>query len=455
MKIFCLAMIAAGALLAGPKETPPQGSAPRPFHLAKTDDFVLPNGMKVTIVPYGVVPKVAVRAYVNAGALYEPADQVWISKLTAKLMKEGTASRSSQQLASDVADMGGELQVNADADYATVGGVMLSDAGPRFIRVVADVLQNAALPESELKRLKADLSRELAVDRSSPQGIAQERFFQTIFPNHPYGRVYPADAALAGYTIDQAKAFYGANFAATRTHLYVAGRLDPGLREAITTSFSNWKKGTAPEVQNPAGVKTHSLQVIDRPGAAQSTVMIGLPVASATSPDYVPEDVLDSLLGGSFGSRITSNIREQKGYTYSPFSFVGTRGRVSYWVEQADVTTNVTGPSLKEIFSEIGRIRQEAPKAPELNGIETYLSGLFVLKNTISPGAVISQLHFVDAQGLERSFLTDYVPKVNAVKPADIQRVAETLLVPSKMTVVVVGDVSKIKDQLKPYETVE
>jgi predicted Zn-dependent peptidase len=161
---------------------------------------------------------------------------------------------------------------------------------------------------------------------------------------------------------------------------------------------------------------------------------------------------MDSLLGGSFASRITSNIREQKGYTYSPHSVVGTYRNLAYWAEIADVTTSVTGPSLKEIFYEVDRIRQDPPAAPELKGIQNYLAGIFILNNTISPDAVISQLHFVDSQGLDRSWLSNYVQKVVAVTPGEIQRVAESYITPSKMTVVVVGDKSKIADQLKPYE---
>ena len=175
-------------------------------------------------------------------------------------------------------------------------------------------------------------------------------------------------------------------------------------------------------------------------------------MADPTSPDYLVLDVMDSLLGGSFAFRITSNIRDQKGYTYSPRSQVGTRKHLAYWLEAADVTTAVTGPSLKEIFYEIDRIRKEPPSAQELKGIQNYLAGLFVLKNT-SPDGLIAQLHFVDSQGLERSFLSSYVQKVMAVTPQEIQRVSESYIVPSKMTIIVVGDKAKIAEQLKPYES--
>ncbi|MBV9300845.1 MAG: insulinase family protein [Acidobacteriaceae bacterium] len=438
--------------LASVKETPPEGGPPKPFHLPPAEDFTLPNGMKVTIVPYGSVPKVAIRAYIKAGGVNEPDNQVWMSRLTALLMKEGTKTRSSEQIAQEAADMGGQLEINANTEYTVAGGVVLSEFGSQFINLLADVLQNPLFPSSQLTRLKADLERELAVDKSEPRSLARERFLQVLFPNSPYGRVFPSESALKGYTLEAAQAFYGANFGGSRTHLYIAGKLTPGLREAVQSAFESWSRGTAAPQLSTHPAESRSLSLIDRPGAAQSTLYMGLPVANPLSPDYVALDVMDALLGGSFVSRITSNIREQKGYTYSPFSQIDTRTHLAYWVEIADVTTAVTGPSLKEIYYEIDRMRKDPPSEPELKGIQNYLAGLFVLKNTISPDAIIAQLHFVDSQDLPRSFLSNYVQNVLAVKPGDIQRVAETYIVPSKMTTVVAGDKAKIADQLKPYE---
>lgn len=435
-----------------PKETPPQGPPPKPFHLPVTTDFTLPNGMQVTIVPYGVVPKVAVRVFVNAGGINEPAGQVWVSKLTAMLMKEGTHNRSGEQVAREAAEMGGQVEVEAGSDFTSVGGVVLSDFGTKFIALLADVTQNPLLPAGELPRLKADLGRQLAIDKTEPGTLARERFLKTLFPDHPYGRTLPAENELQGYTLDNVQAFYKANFGAARTHLYVAGKLEGDLKRAIEQAFGGWTKGNPAPAPEAHLSKTRSLQVIDRPGAEQSNLLIGLPVADPASADYIKLDVMDSLLGGSFASRITSNIREQKGYTYSPFSQISTRPHLAYWIQTADVTTNVTGPSLKEIFFEIDRLRKDPPGKEELQGIQNYLAGIFVLRNTISPDAIIGQLHFVDAQGLDRSYLSTYVQKVMEVKPTDIQGMAETYLVPSKMTIVVLGDKSKIADQLKPYE---
>ena len=202
----------------------------------------------------------------------------------------------------------------------------------------------------------------------------------------------------------------------------------------------------------PKPESKRELEVIDRPGAAQSTIMMGLPVVDPSNPDYIGLQVMDALLGGSFGSRITSNIRESKGYTYSPFSTVNTHYRDAYWAESADVTTNVTGPSLKEIFYEIDRISKEAPTEEEMTGTKNYMAGIFIIRNSSRRG-VVSQLNYVDLHGLGDDYLSTYVQKIHAVTPAQAEALAKKYIVPDKMTIVVVGDKSKIADQLAPYES--
>ena len=171
---------------------------------------------------------------------------------------------------------------------------------------------------------------------------------------------------------------------------------------------------------------------------------------SASDDWHTTKSTVDLRVGGSFASRVTSNIREQKGYTYSPSSQVSRRYHDAYWAEVADVTTAVTGASLKEIFGEIERLQKEAPGAAELQGIQSYLSGLFVIQNS-TRGALIGQLRYVDLQGLGENYLKTYVQKVNAVTPADVQTMTAKYIKPEMMTIVVVGDKAKISEQLTPY----
>jgi zinc protease len=194
-----------------------------------------------------------------------------------------------------------------------------------------------------------------------------------------------------------------------------------------------------------------TLVLLDRPKAEQSNLLIGLPVAANPAhPDYVPFQVVDAMLGSAFFSRITSNIREDKGYTYSPGSYIDSHRGSAIWIEGADVTTNVTGESIKEILKEVNRMRQEPPSERELQAVKNALVGQFVLQNA-SLGGLISGLIMTEEYGLGDDWLSNYVQKVTGVTRADVQRLSETMLDPNKMTIVVVGDKEKIDKSLEPY----
>jgi zinc protease len=394
---------------------------------------------------------VTVRAVTRTGNLNDPAGKTWLADLTGDLMKEGTATRSGQQISEEAARMGGTLSVSVGDEQTSVGLDVLSEFGADAVALVADVLQRPSLPASELERLKNNLRRNLAIARTQPSQIAFERFRKVLYGEHPFGVVFPTDDALKGYTIEDVRKFYADNYGAQRTAVYVAGVFDAkAMRQAITQAFDKWAKG-APAVENvPKPTSARAVHLINRPGAAQSTIYLGLPVVDPSHKDYIPLVVTDYILGGAFTSRITSNIRENKGYTYSPSSQVSTRFRDAYWVEVADVTTNVTGPSLKEIFFEIERLQKEPPSEAELRGIKNNLAGIFVIQNSSRAG-IISQLAFLDLHRLPETYLTNFVQNVINVTPADVQRAAREYLRADRMAVIVVGDEEKIAEQIKPY----
>ena len=433
------------------KQTPPAGGPPKPFNVPAHESYALPNGMKVTLVPYGNLPKVTLSLVVRTGNLNEPADMPGLADMVGKLMKEGTSSKSSKQVAEQAAGMGGAVNITVGADESDVTADVLSDFGAKGVTLLADVAQHPLFPESELPRLKTDAERQLSISKAVPQNMALEKFRKILYGDHPYGTVFPTLESIQKTTVADIRKFYEGNFGAARSHLYVAGRFDAAeVKKAIAGSFGGWAKGPAATANVPKVKPQHVLDLTDRPGAAQSTLLVGMPVPDATSPDAIPLGVTNALLGGSFGSRITSNIREQKGYTYSPSSQISRRYHDAYWAETADVTTQFTGASLKEIFSEIDKLAKEPPAAAELKGIQSYLSGLFVIQNS-SRGALINQLRFVDFQGLGEDYLRTYVQKVNAVTPADVSKMTSRYIQPDHMTIVVVGDKAKVAEQVAPY----
>ncbi|MGH7544238.1 MAG: M16 family metallopeptidase [Gemmatimonadota bacterium] len=456
-----LALAAATVLTVTPiwaqdgNETPPEGGKPREFRIPETRSFTLDNGMEVTLAPYGWLPKATVQLVVRAGNLNEAADQVWLADLTGDLMMEGTASRSGGQIAEDAARIGGSVDVSVGPDETTVGGNALSEYATDLVGLVGDIARNPVFPASEVDRLVADRVRELSIARSQPQQIVLEQFRSLMYPDHPYGRIFPTQAMLEGYTLEDAQAFHGANWGAARAHLYISGRFDEAAVEAaVREAFGDWETGPTAAVDVPEPVSERKIVLIDRPGAVQSTVYLGLPVADPSEPDWIAQGVTNSLLGGSFNSRITSNIRETKGYTYSPFSQVSARYRDAYWVEAADVTTDVTGASLKEIFYEIDRLQSEPPSEEELAGIQNYTAGTFVLTNS-SPSGIINVLRFLDLHGLDRSYLTGYVQNVYAVTPEEVSRIAREVLDDERMLIVIAGDEAVITDQVRPYGEIE
>ncbi|NUO83191.1 insulinase family protein, partial [candidate division KSB1 bacterium] len=215
----------------------------------------------------------------------------------------------------------------------------------------------------------------------------------------------------------------------------------------------DWEAGSPASTNIPNPVSKRVLHLIDLPGAAQSTIYLGLPVINPKDKDYRALLLTNTLLGGFFSSRVTANIRENKGYTYSPFSSVSSRYRDAYWLQVADVTTEVTGPALNEIFHEIDRLQNEAPSEEELDGVKNYMAGTFVLQNS-SRNGIINQLAFLDLHGLDDSYLTDYVKTIQAVTPAEVQRLAQTYLKDEQMTIVITGDLKKIKEQVWSFREI-
>lgn len=433
------------------KEAPPAPGPAKPFALPQPQRFTLDNGLRVTFVPYGSVPKVVVRLAVRAGNAFESKDEVWLADLTGKLMREATKTKDATALSTEAARMGGSLDVGVGEDRTLIGGEVLSEFAADMVRLVADVALNPTFPESEIARLKADLARQLSLQKSQPQPIAQEAFRKALYGDHAYGRMFPTPEQLQGYTAAQARAFYERNSGALRSQLFVVGRFDAAsVEKAAREAFAAMPKGTPAPSLDPKPHSERRIVLVDRPGAVQSTLVVGLPVVRPDDPDWIPLQVTHTLLGGYFSSRITANIREQKGYTYSPFSQLSTRVRDAYWAQNADVTTAVTGASLKEIFGEIDRLQTEPPPAAELKAVQNYLGGTFVLQNS-ARGGIVNQLLYLDLQGLGDEYLRTYVEKMNAVTPAQVSEMARKHLEDGRMTIAVVGDRKAIEEQLKPY----
>jgi len=371
----------------------------------------------------------------------------------ADLLEEGSLTKTSKQIADEMAGMGGNLNIGVGVHTSSISSAVLYEFAPNAIELMADVLRNPKWPAEELGRLKDDIKRDLAVRLSRPRAQAMKDFFATIYPDHPYGRYYPTDQMIDSYTLEDIKQFYESNFGAKRTTIYIAGNFDKEkVKAAVDRSMSDWREGSESNYPIASPVTSNTVQIIDRPNAPQSTIYYGLPVVDPSNEDYIALDITNSILGGSFASRITSNIREDKGYTYSPRSSIQENYKSGIWFESADVTTEHTGASLFEINKEIEKLQNEPPTQEEMDGIINYESGIYVLQNS-TPNGIIGQLIFLDTHDLDESFLSNKVKNMHAITPEKVQEMTKKYIRPEKMTLIVVGDKNKIEHQIQ--ETVQ
>ena len=456
--LLCLSLLVAVPALAQTfPSTPPEPGPPVPFTLPEGRSFTLDNGVEVTLVPYGAVPKATVRAVVRVGNVDEGPGQSSLADLTAGLLTEGTASRTSEQIATEAAELGGSIGAGAGLDQTFVFGDALSEFVPDLVRLVADVLRDPAFPAEAFARVQRDQVRSAAVARSQPGTLARAAFSRALYGDHPYAAAVLPDAAqIEGASVEDVRAFYDAQFGPRRTRLYVVGRFDERVvEETVRRAFGGWAGGPAmTDPVPPTAQVGRRVILMDQPGAQQSNVTIGLPTIDPTAEDFVALEVTNALLGGSFGSRITRNIREDKGYTYSPFSSVSSRYRSGFWAESAAIQTPATGPAISEVLYEIDSLATTAPSRAELEGIQNYLAGTFTLQNS-SPAGIASYLSFLDLHGLGRDYLEGYVDRVYAVTPEDVRRVTAEYLDADELTIVVVGDRAVVEEQLAPFGDLE
>lgn len=432
-------------------ERAPEPGPPRPFTIPTPATLALPNGIQATFIDFGSVPKVTIAITVRVGALND-GEHTWLSDLTAELMKEGTEQRTAEQIAEAAAEMGGQVEIGVGADQTTLSLDVLSEYGADAVALLAEILTRPRLPESELPRVRQNFLRNLSVALARSQAQADAAFAALLFPNHPYGRVFPTPEQLQSYSIDDIRRFYESNFGAQRTRIYVAGKFDrPSIEAAVRHHLGGWRDGPAPLQLPAAAPETPATVLIDRPDAPQSTLRVGLRVIDPGHADFMPLSVTNTLLGGVLTSRITMNLREAKGWAYSPSSSVSAYHRHAVWAERADVKSESTGPALQEIYREIARLQSEPPSEDELKSTKNYRNGIFVMSNATRSG-LIGQFAFMDLHGLPTEWLTTFIDRLYTVTPEQVSQAAREHLDPARMSVVVVGDLAKIRKQLEEVE---
>jgi zinc protease len=437
----------------------PTPLAPRPIRLPKPVEYVLPNGLKVVVVADKRLPLVSYRLAFPGGTARDAdaGGTLGLTDMLTSMLTEGTETRSSKQIADEVARLGASLSASANLDYTVVSASSLANYNDEVLKLLADVALHPAFSEKELGLNKANAIQGLQFQRSQPDFLARERTARVLYGDAPYGTVSATPEAIEAITREKLIAAHRAKFAPQSATLFVVGNVQPdALKKQIETSFGAWS-GPAPSSgwrfrELPEPRSSREIYLIDRPGSQQSNIVIGNLAIKRTDPDYFSLLVMNQVLGAGASSRLFMNLREAKGYTYGAYSNLDARQQAGTFQATSEVRTPVTGAALKEFFYELDRIRTEPVSDKELSDAKAYLTGVFPLQLETQEG-LIDRLVTIRMMGLPADYLDTYRDKVNAVTAADIERVAKQYVTPDKAAVVIVGDESAIIDQIKPYSS--
>ena len=439
---------------AAQQKTPPPPGAARPLNLPKITERKLSNGLTVILAPLPNVPKVtAILSFRSATTATDRERHPGIAQIAAGVANEGTETRTSKQIKEELRSIGGALALSSDADSSSMSASALSEFSTRLFDLMSDVAQHPAFPESELKLSKDNTIQQIRAERADAGFLVNERFQKAVFGNHPYGFVVPDEKSINALTRDDLRHFIASYYLPNTSHLVVVGDIDPEKTFAeIQKAFGGWKAGTVPAPDNPAPPSRDKRQVyfVNRPGSIQSAIYIGNVSIPRKDKDYFALRTANAIYGGSFYSRLTRNIREDKGYTYSPFSSSNTQAKTGSYLVGAFVRNEVTGPTLLEIFYELDRMRVLPVSAEELMAAKEYSNGNFSIE-LASQSGLAGRINTVYTYDLSKDFISDFRPKIDALTPADIEKAAAKYFDTYHAAIVIVGDWEKVKDQVTPF----
>jgi predicted Zn-dependent peptidase len=438
-----------------PDRSKPPAVGPAPsLKLPAIQKSKLANGLAVWIVEHHEVPLVQVNLIVRSGSAADPIGKYGVGSLTAAMLDEGAGSRSSLDLADAIDFLGATITTTSSFDASSVRlstpVSKLGDAMP----LMADIALRPTFPVSDLDRLRKERLTSLLQARDNVAALVQLAFPRLVFgPVHRYGTsTNGLPPALEAMTVDDLRTFYRAHYRPDNATLLVVGDITPGsVLPMLEKAFGGWKTdGMAPlTAAVPAAPQLTKRQVylVDKPGAAQSQIRIGWVGVPRSTPDYATLNVLNTILGGSFTSRLNQNLREKNGYTYGASSIFDMRMSAGPFLAAAGVQTDKTADALREFFVELNGILDPIP-ADELttakNNVALGFPGEFE-----TTGDMARKLEELVIYGLPDDTFSSFVAAVNKVSGADVQRAAARYVQPDRMAVVVVGDRAAIEANIR------
>jgi predicted Zn-dependent peptidase len=437
-----------------PDRSRPPAPGPAPaLNIPAIQKQTLSNGLPVWIVEMHEVPVVDVSLIVKSGAAADPAGRFGTASFTAAMLDEGAGTRSALELADAIDYLGASLTTSSSYDASSVRLHALVSTLNEALPIMADVALRPTFPQADLERLRAERLTSLLQLRDNPSQLATAAFNRVLYgAGHRYGTgVMGTEATNKALSADDLRAFHAAHYQPSNAHVLIVGDVTAAaVMPALEKAFGGWRNtGPVPRVPLPSApqVKARQIVLIDKPGAAQSQIRVGSIGVARGTPDYHAIDVTNTMLGGSFSSRLNLNLREKNGYAYGAGSQFAMRQEPGPFVALAGVQSDKTREAVGEFLTELTAMAAPAP-AEELSRVRNLQARGFPGAFETTTG-MAAQLTDLVVYGLQESFFNEYVPKIQAVTGADVQRIAGRHIQPDRVLIVIAGDLKSIEAPLR------
>ena len=414
----------------------------------------LANGLTVWVVPRQGLPRVDfVLALRGAGFAADAPAQGGFAAMLAGMLNEGTTRRDSRAIAEAAQSMGGEVAASPAADGIILSANAVASQAGGMLDLMAEIARQPSFPESEVALAKANALQALRVAETQPGFRAERAIKKAVYLDHPYSRTDPTAESINAVNAALLRTEHAKRFRPDRALLVITGRItEAQALKLAQAAFGDWKASGAAVPDTPAvttNVKPARI-LLKRDGSVQSTLRVGSPGIAASAADQIPLRLTSTIIGGGFSSRINTNLREEKGYTYGASAGARMSRAGGMMVGGADVRNEVTGAALAEYFKEYKRLGSELVTTAEMDMNKRYVAGGYLLNNQLQR-SVANTLAANWLVGLPPEFLGDYVPLMRKVTPQQVRTVAQKYFAPEKQSIVIVGDPAKLDAQLAPY----
>jgi zinc protease len=417
----------------------------------------LSNGLEVILVESHTIPKFHGDLYFRSGNAAAIDRGPGLAEITATVARTGTTKRASRQIEEDLRRIGADLATSAGSDTSSISFAGLAEFSEPLLGMVNELAREAAFPEAEFERERRQKLEEVKLERTQPGFLAGERLRKVLFGAHPYAQVSPSEEQVAAYKRDDLLSVYRECYTPENGLLLLVGDFDPdAMLKSAEKTFGEWH-GKKPETKSfaaPANPRGRRVYLVHLPGAVQTQILAGCHAITRKHPDWIKLGLTNSLYGGAFNSRLVMNIREDKGYTYSPRSGVNALRQHGYFSVSAAVRNDVVAASLTEIFYEMDKLRSVPVPEAELADAQNYLSGVFSMGLATQNG-LLGQIAVVALNELPDDYLETYRAKLRALTPTDLLETARKYLDSANMQIVVVGDRAQIESQAALFGELE